>query len=140
MTWLKDALKILRETPPINSFSTSKQTSPSKYGLLMRLSSCTNRELLQPISQQLGEMLLAMGLQVKVRPVAGKLERWTVLSSPFVHKVARTQLERRTGAWELQVEGLHAEEVKERVIWYLRRIIPANLQLDITLTERHKNS
>lgn len=139
MSLLKDALRVLKETPlSVIASSKAAQTTPSKYGILMRLTSCTNRELLQPISQHLGGVLAEMGLRVvSLRPVAGKLERWTLLSSPFVHKTARTQVERRTGAWELRVEGLNSEEVKERLIWYLRRMIPANLQLDITLSERY---
>lgn len=54
------------------------------------------------------------------------LKRWTVLSSPFVHKKSRTQLERRTFKREIFAFGLNSEQQK-LLTWYLRRNAPPGL-------------
>ena len=61
-------------------------------------------------------------------------DRWTVLSSPFVHKVARTQFERRLQKRTVHV-GQGPEMAKELLMWYVRRIAPTDIQLAFTIHE-----
>lgn len=60
---------------------------------------------------------------------AVRFEKWTVLSSPHVHKTARTQFERRTHKRQLIVHDLHVELVP-RMIWYLRQHAPPDVKVD----------
>lgn len=58
-------------------------------------------------------------------------ERWTVLSSPHVHKTARTQFERRTHSRLLHVYNLHPDLIP-KLIWYLRQHAPPDVKVDFS--------
>jgi small subunit ribosomal protein S10 len=58
-----------------------------------------------------------------------RFDRWTVLSSPHVHKTARTQFERRTHARLLTVYNLD-DALAPRLLWYLRQHAPPDVRVD----------
>lgn len=62
------------------------------------------------------------------------IQKWSVLSSPFAHKTAFTQFERRTHQRKVQVFGLHPELTK-RLIWYLQQHAPPDIQIECRLHE-----
>lgn len=62
------------------------------------------------------------------------IQKWSVLSSPFAHKTAFTQFERRTHRRQVQVFGLHPELTK-RLIWYLQQHAPPDIQIECRLYE-----
>lgn len=57
-----------------------------------------------------------------------QIERWTVLSSPFVHKTSRTQFERRTHERLVQCFNLH-DELVGRLLWYVRMNAPPDVDI-----------
>ena len=79
-----------------------------------------------------------MGLKLMRGPGAlpPTYERWTVLSSPFVHKTARTQFERRTHCSAMEIDGIWREEVGAKFIWYIKSHAPNEIDLQIKVRER----
>lgn len=67
-------------------------------------------------------------------PLPLRTQKWTVLSSPHVHKTAWTQLERRTHSRALRVYGITGELLR-RYIWYLQQHCPPDVQLECQLHE-----
>jgi small subunit ribosomal protein S10 len=111
----------------------------SRWQLEIGLSSCDvgNHVLLDPFVGFVRHVADATGLRL-VRgpaPLPTAIERWTVLSSPFVHKTARTQFERRTHRRVLLLAGIHDRSVLERLTWYLGRHVPVDVQLRLTAIE-----
>lgn len=69
------------------------------------------------------------------RSVPVETSRWSVLSSPHVHKTAWTQLERRTHRLALTLYGLRPELVRPYV-WYVQQHAPPDVHLECLLHER----
>lgn len=69
-------------------------------------------------------------------PLAKAFDRWTVLSSPHVHKTSQTQFERRTHRRLFVVYGLHAELAK-KLIWYGKIHAPPDIQIEAHLHLYH---
>ncbi|PJF19921.1 hypothetical protein PSACC_00264 [Paramicrosporidium saccamoebae] len=61
-----------------------------------------------------------------------RIQRWSVLSSPHVHKTAWTQLERRVHRRVFGVYGMH-EEVIPKFIWYVERHAPPDMKLEFSI-------
>lgn len=55
-----------------------------------------------------------------------RLKKWSVLSSPFVHKTAFTQLERRHYSCSLNVYNL-SENLYSKIVWYVTHNSPPNV-------------
>lgn len=62
------------------------------------------------------------------------VQKWSVLSSPHVHKTAWTQFERRTHERVLQIRGLGGE-LARRMIWYLQQHAPPDVRIKCTMYE-----
>lgn len=67
-------------------------------------------------------------------PLPLRTQKWTVLSSPHVHKTAWTQLERRTHGRALRVYGMIGELLR-KYIWYLQQHCPPDVQMECQLHE-----
>jgi len=68
------------------------------------------------------------------RGLPTRMERWSVLSSPHVHKTAWTQFERRTYNRQLSIGGLHSSLVS-KYIWYIQRHAPPDVSLHADIHE-----
>lgn len=112
------------------------QSAP-RFALEINLSTMTDQELLDGFVQFTRRCAGALGLAVLAGPAAlpTGFERWTVLASPFVHKTARTQFERRTHARALSLGGFADERMVERVAWYLQQHAPHDVALRLVRKE-----
>ena len=63
------------------------------------------------------------------KPLPRRIQKWSVLSSPFAHKTAFTQFERRTHGRLLRASGGDAE-LGKRFIWYLGQNCPPDVQME----------
>ena len=63
------------------------------------------------------------------KPLPRRIQKWSVLSSPFAHKTAFTQFERRTHGRHLRASGGDAE-LSKRFIWYLEQNCPPDVQME----------
>ncbi len=136
---LEKAIKVLQELPPLSQtkLASVSPKSQSKFALSFKFKTCTKPLLLEAFQSALYRGLTAAALGPIHRfSSPTKLEKWTVLSSPFVHKTARTQFERRTAEKGLQMEGIETEECRERIIWWVKRIVPDDVELEIQVHER----
>ena len=141
---LKEVIKIIKDeiSAVKNGFkvenSLAKKTSESPYALDLDICSSVDRRLVSGFSEFASKAVQAMGMTLAAGPSVfePKIERWTVLSSPFVHKTARTQFERRVHRQSMRIEGIWSEQICSKLIWYLRRNSPNEIELNITLTER----
>lgn len=70
----------------------------------------------------------AGGLTVDGASSIYELKRWTVLSSPFVHKKARTQFEKRINPRSLQIFNMDHNLCKT-ILWYIYRNSPPNIDM-----------
>jgi ribosomal protein S10 len=61
-----------------------------------------------------------------------RIQKWSVLSSPHVHKTAWTQLERRTYARGVSIRGLQGDALK-RYWWYIQQHCPPDVRLECTM-------
>lgn len=57
-----------------------------------------------------------------------QIKKWSVLSSPFVHKTAFTQLERRIHKRKLVLYGL-SESIYSKIVWYFTKNAPLNVHI-----------
>lgn len=62
------------------------------------------------------------------------IQKWSVLSSPFAHKTAFTQFERRTHRREVEIFGMHPE-ITKRFIWYLQQHAPPDIKIECHVHE-----
>jgi len=62
------------------------------------------------------------------------INRWSVLSSPHVHKTAWTQFERRTHIHIVEIEMLPKSLVGP-ILWYLQQHLPPDVRFDCFITE-----
>lgn len=74
----------------------------------------------------------SLGSRAVSSPLPLHIHKWSVLSSPHVHKTAWTQLERRTHSRTVRVFGMHPELVK-RYLWYLHEHAPPDVHLHCTM-------
>lgn len=75
--------------------------------------------------------LLMHGLGCRVGGIAGeplRKKRWSILSSPFVHKVAFTQFERRRHSRYFKCYGI-SPSLYSKIVWYIK----ANAPMDVNL-------
>ncbi len=61
-----------------------------------------------------------------------KVHRLTLLKSPFVHKKARTQIEKRSYFREISIQNLSRKN-QERLIWYSKKHLPEGVELEIKI-------
>lgn len=141
---MKDVIKVLKEeisvsskleTPPTSTVPSPKS---SPFAIDLKIKSCVDKRLVSAFSDFTSQVAQRIGLNLIRGPgaFAPTYERWTVLSSPFVHKTARTQFERRTHCSGMEIDGIWREEVAAKFIWYLNRHAPNEIELDIKLRER----
>lgn len=64
-----------------------------------------------------------------------QIKKWSVLSSPFAHKTAWTQFERRTHTKLVSIYGLPDVELQKRFIWYIERHAPPDVSFECALHE-----
>ena len=146
--FLEKTIKVLQEVISTSAITTAKSPSAisnsiskpgyrSRFALTLKFTSCTQPRLLSPFQAALKDTLTEANFAcLSNRCLPTQLQKWTVLASPFVHKTARTQLERRRAGREMRVEGIETEECRERLIWWIKRIVPADVELSITVHER----
>ena len=63
-----------------------------------------------------------------------KITRWSVLSSPHVHKTAWTQFERRTHTHNINIETIPKQLVRP-LLWYLQQHLPPDIKFQCSITE-----
>lgn len=105
--------------------------TPSVMQPVMRLClKSVNHELLSIYNSFIKKTIInAGGLSRQISIKRYELKRWTVLSSPFVHKKARTQFERRIYPSTLEVYNLDKEKCKT-LLWYIMRNSPPNIDIE----------
>ena len=131
--------KIVNNNPKIDTNNTNILTSQeSPYAVELEIRSCVDKRLVSAFTCFAVSSANIMGLKLSrgPAPLEPKYDRWTVLSSPFVHKTARTQFERREHCRVLKIEGIWREDVAAKFVWYLKRHVPNEVTLGITLHER----
>jgi ribosomal protein S10 len=74
------------------------------------------------------EALKLMGCTVSLQKEAIIAKRWTLLSSPFAHKTARTQFERRLSVYSVKFTGID-KEGRIQAKWYLTKNAPPPVQI-----------
>lgn len=141
MTLLERTIKILQEATATAvranaATSADTATARSRFRMAFTLKTCTQPRLLTPLQDTLLTALRAANLRAASRALPTRIDKWTVLASPFVHKTARSQLERRKAGRSVVVEGVETEECRERLLWWVKRIVPADVELEIEVTER----
>lgn len=142
---LKDVIKVIKDEIGKKSKIISKiavmpaAATSSPFAIELEIKSCVDKRLVAAFTTFAAESATQMGFELTRGPAALQpaYERWTVLSSPFVHKTARTQFERRTHGRAMRIEGIWREEVGAKYIWYLNRHVPNEIELSIKLHERH---
>lgn len=145
---MKEVIKVLKDEIALASsvkadihIPTSTPTVPatlSPFAIDLKINSCVNKRLVGSFTDFTSQVAQKMGLTLTRGPgtFAPTYENWTILSSPFVHKTARTQLERRTHGSGMEIDGIWKEEVAAKFIWYIKTHTPNEIELDITLRER----
>lgn len=114
-------------------------TDKSPFAVELNIKSCVDKRLVSSFTDFVSQAAQLIGLKISRGPAPLKptLDQWTVLSSPFVHKTARTQFERRNFGSAMKIDGIWREEVAAKFIWYLKQHVPNEVELDIKFTERH---
>lgn len=74
------------------------------------------------------EALKKMGCTVNLQRESTLAQRWTVLSSPFAHKTARTQFEKRTSRYRINIVGIDKEGIT-LAKWYFTLNAPPTVQI-----------
>lgn len=112
----------------------------SPFAIELEIKSCVDKRLVAAFSDFATKTATEIGIEVTRGPSALQptYDRWTVLSSPFVHKTARTQFERRTHGRAMKFEGIWNEDVCSKFIWYLNRHVPNEVELSLNLLERNR--
>lgn len=88
-----------------------------------------NRDLLGIYSSFVKQTVSNAGGLTKEQPVPRyELKRWTVLSSPFIHKKARTQLERRVYPKIFEIYNMDLNACKT-LLWYISRNAPPSIDI-----------
>ncbi len=135
---IKDEIK--RKSSEIVATETGPAATLSPFAIELEIKSCVDKRLVAAFSEFATKTASEIGFGVTRGPSALQptYDRWTVLSSPFVHKTARTQFERRTHGRAMKFEGIWTEEVCSKFIWYLNRHVPNEVELSIKLLERNR--
>lgn len=68
-------------------------------------------------------------------PLKRHIQRWSILSSPHVHKTAWTQFERRQHSQRVLLEHIHPDLVRP-YLWYIQQHLPPDVQFDCVIRER----
>jgi ribosomal protein S10 len=63
-----------------------------------------------------------------------RIQKWSVLSSPHVHKTAFTQLERRVYGRTVKLYGLHPENMS-KFVWYIGQYAPPDVKFECYMHE-----
>ena len=130
--------EITRTEIPKNGIITSSSAA-SPFAIELEIKSCVDKRLVAAFTDFAATSASEMGFEIGRGPAALQpaYDSWTVLSSPFVHKTARTQFERRTHGRVMRIEGIWREEMGAKYIWYLNRHVPNEVELQIKFNERH---
>lgn len=104
-----------------------------------------NIELLDAFTTFCNKSALSLGIRKVKGPISfpRHIQKWSTLSSPFIHKRAWTQLERRTfKRGIILVDPLlhsHKEEdssgLLEHYIWYIQKHSPPDIHIFYNLKE-----
>lgn len=121
-----------------NNTSSKSDSLNSPFALSVEVRSCVNKRLVEAFTAFAQESAKKLGFTITSGPSVQppEISRWTVLSSPFVHKTARTQFERREHATRLRFDGIWREEICAKFVWYLKRHVPNEVELDLNVIER----
>lgn len=141
---MKDVIKVLKDEIAISSLkpagkaAAATEAALSPFAVDLKIKSCVNKRLVSSFADFTSQVAHKMGLTLTRGPgaFAPTYESWTVLSSPFVHKTARTQLERRTHSSGMEIDGIWREEVAAKFIWYIKTHTPNEIELEIKVRER----
>lgn len=76
----------------------------------------------------------SMGGEVRSSALPTRIQKWSVLSSPHVHKTAWTQFERRTFGRAFAIYGMHPEVIP-KYIWYTEQHAPPDTWLECYIHE-----
>lgn len=77
-------------------------------------------------------VLNCRGVAKESKVTGYNLKRWTVLSSPFAHKKARTQFEKRTYQRIIDV-ATESHDLNKTLIWYFWRNAPPSINMNINV-------
>ena len=121
-----------------NSIIKSFHQTP-KLSMEVTLMSYTEPLLVEAYSKVLVKMLEDY-LKASVRNI--KIEKteknlWSILSSPFAHKTAFTQFERRCHSRSFQCYNID-QDVQRRLIWYIEHNAPMDVHTIFTLYTYYK--
>lgn len=144
---LKEVIKVVKDEISAATKANLKKSSASTkisteqkspFAVELEIKSCVDKRLVSAFTSFSCEAAKLMGLTLSRGPATlePKYDRWTVLSSPFVHKTARTQFERREHCQVMKFEGIWAEEAAAKFIWYLKRHVPNEVEIGIRVHER----
>lgn len=144
---LKDVIKVVKDEITLSSKISKKNSNTktennsvamSPYAIELEIKSCVDKRLVSSFTSFACKAAEFMGFTLSrgPAPLEPKYDRWTVLSSPFVHKTARTQFERREHCHVVTFEGLWGEEAASKFVWYLKRHVPNEIELGIKMHER----
>lgn len=125
------ALEVIRQHVASKTAPHGNKALP---GLQIRLHS-HNGPLLDAFTSFVLETRTSIGgFGMGATPLRMEVQKWSVLSSPHVHKTAWTQLERRSHGRVVQMKGLSGE-LARRIIWYLQQHAPPDVQMECEMHE-----
>ena len=84
--------------------------------------------------------LLRNGLRCETSKIISwpaKKRKWSILSSPFVHKVAFTQFERRCHRESFKCYNLNPQ-LYPKVVWYIQKNAPMDVRMHFRLHYHEK--
>lgn len=121
----------------IGDESFNKKPLPVKRKSIDMIIKGLNVPLLDGYAQFCLDSARNMGAKCRgVTALPTRIERWSVLSSPHVHKTTWTQLERRTHGRILCLYGLHSELVP-KYIWYVQQHTPPDVKFESFIHKYH---
>lgn len=72
---------------------------------------------------------------VSIQNQAMKVKKWTVLSSPHVHKTSRDQFERRIHTSIVSIYDMMDQNIL-RLVWYLRLHTPTDTKIRVLIKKQ----
>jgi ribosomal protein S10 len=92
------------------------------------LISSFDRDYVNMTSDFASKVLRLLGLEPRINCCGTKIRKWTVLSSPFAHKTARTQFESRI--YSKGISFSHPSTFNyDLFAWYLSQNAPPNTKI-----------
>jgi ribosomal protein S10 len=80
------------------------------------------------VSKFLLAVIKRIGGEGELRKLPFNLERWSVLSSPFAHKTAWSQFERREYVYKVSMRGI-SEHVANMIFKYTSYLLPPGIRI-----------